>query len=98
MQTGRAVRYDFRVNAWTDGGNLADDTETITPTRGGYTASYQTMNTWFPYFHGSGYGLHYNFHLRAQGISNPSTPDGTFVSPVKETPVFYCSTGLCRFP
>jgi hypothetical protein len=58
------------------------------------------MPQWLPYFHGSSYLLSWNWYIRASGVENPSSADGTFHAGPVHSPVFDCvdSVGSCYFP
>lgn len=97
------VRYNFVVEAWratSVGWEYRENFTAQRPVAPGCTRSTATMPTWYHY-HTSGHDYHllFYFHMRDCAVNNPSTPDGTFYSPIYTTKTYHCvdSTGSCYF-
>lgn len=97
--SGPALRYDFRevIFRGTGHGTVADSFRDIVPSAG-FSRTYVRQPDHFPYHHSDKYHLHFGVHFRAEGVNNPSSPDGTFTAAQTSTPYYYCGSGLCYFP
>lgn len=98
---GPAVRIDFRADAYHDDSALtwADGIRAILPSAPSVTTARISMPQWLPYFHGIAYFLSWNWYVRASGVNNPSSADGTFHAGPIHSPTFHCvdSLGSCYF-
>jgi hypothetical protein len=96
------VRYDFNLQSWrqaSTGAELREVRRDIVPAAPDCTLARTRQPTW-PHVHTKGYGYYMTmcFKLRDCAVSNPSSPDGTFISPFYSTRTYHCveaSTGSC---
>lgn len=98
--TGRALRYDFQETTFRGGGHgtVANNFRDIRPAGGQFSTLFVAQPSHYPYHNYNQYHIHYNLDIRARGVSNPSSPTGTFAAPLVSTPYYYCGSGLCYFP
>jgi hypothetical protein len=97
------VRYDFRIDAWratSVGWQFREEFQAIRPAAPSCSRSTVVQPTW-NHAQTAGYDYYMSifFHMRDCAVNNPSTPDGTFYSPIYATKTYHCidSTGNCYF-